>query len=178
MEETAGLVQSAPDETLMSAMLDRLYDPVFSLYVFTSIFLPGGSIFGVNLKYPVYLLLLPLALRRFFQKHSSNLAMMAMMLAVPACLSLWILEGVIDGFPASGAIRQFTDIMLIMLMCWLSFLFCDGREVRRLRFLLLVLNCEVATCFLKRASYFMPWQEAFRWSAWSLLSRARSVSTS
>ena len=72
-----------------------------------------------------------------------------MMMAVPAFFSLWILEGVFYGFAPTGAIRQFMDIMLILLMCWLSFLFCDGREAGRIRFLKLVLNCELATCLFK-----------------------------
>ena len=149
MEETAEFVQDVSDSAVVRAFLDRLFDPIFSAYVFTTIFFPSGTIYGVNLKLPLYALLIPLALRRFFQKYPANTAMLAMMLAIPAVLSLWVLEGVVDGFAAGGAIRQFMDIMLILLMCWLTFLFCEEREAGRVRFLLLVLNCEVATSLFK-----------------------------
>ena len=149
MAETAELVQDVADAAVVSAFLDRLFDPVFSAYVFTTIFLPSGTIYGVNLKYPLYVLLLPLALRRFLQRNPSNVVMTAMMLAIPALLSLWLLEGVIDGFGVSGAVRQYTDFLLTFLMCWLVFLFCEGQEAGRLRFVRLVLNCELATCLFK-----------------------------
>ena len=149
MEEAAQLVQTTSYSASMRDFLDRLFDPIFSAYVFTTIFLPSGSIYGLNLKLPLYLLLLPLALLRFFRTNSSNTPMMAMMLSIPAFLSLWIAEGVLNGFGASGATRQYTDIVLTLLMCWLAFLFCKEREDGRLRFLRLVLSCEVATCLFK-----------------------------
>ena len=154
MEDTAGFVPIAPRATSVSSLLDRLFDPVFSLYVFATIFLPTGSLYGVNLKSPLYLLLLPLAVRRYFRSNPTNVAMLGMMLVIPAFLSFWVLEGIVHGFPASGAIRQYMDILLVLLMCWLSFLFCQNRESRRLRFLLLILNCEVATCFFKAGIIF------------------------
>ena len=149
MEETAEFIQDVRDEKLISGLLDRLFNPLFSIYVFTTIFLPSGSIYGLNVKYPVYLLLLPLSLRRFFQRNSTNSAMLAMMLAIPATLSLWALEGVINGFGVNGVTRQYMDFLLTLLMCWLVYLFCEDREDGRLRFLRLVLNCELATCLLK-----------------------------
>ena len=131
------------------SLLDDAFDWFFSIFIFITVFLPGGSIHGVNFKYPVYAGLLPLAAYRLFRHRQATAAKLALLLAVPAALSGWIILGLSHGFNLSGVLRQFADMLLTLLVCWLVSMFCDKEESRRLRFLSLAVNAAIATAVLK-----------------------------
>ena len=122
-----------------------------SVYLFVTIFLPSGSFLGFNFKAPLYFGLLPLAAYSASRRRRAAPAQLALLLGAPAVLSIWILIGLCNGFAAVGSLRQYTDIVLTLLLCWLVLVFCGDQEFRRVRFLSFVVNAEIATCLLKIA---------------------------
>ncbi len=135
--------------TALPRALDRAFDLLLSLFLFITVFLPGGSIYGYNFKYPVYFLLLPVAAYTFFQRRQATTARLALLVAVPTVLAGWVLLGLYNGFGLPSVLRQYTDILLTLLLCWLVLIFCGQDEGRRLRLLRLVLNAVLATALLK-----------------------------
>ena len=133
----------------ISPLLDRAFDWFTCLYIFTSIFLPSGSIYGFNVKYPLYLGLLPLAIYSVFRREQAEAGQLALLVGVPALFAGWIILGLCDGFAFASVLRQYADLLLTFLVCWLVALFCGDDELRRLRFLRLVVNAEIATALLK-----------------------------
>lgn len=130
-------------------LLGLAFDRIFAVFTFITIFLPGGSAYGFNFKYPIYLVLLPLAALRAIRNRRSTPDHFALVLVVPAVTCLWLLLGLLNEFGAAGAFRQFTDMILTFLMCYMASLFCNNEEERRMRFLRLVMNAELATALLK-----------------------------
>ncbi|WP_124847235.1 hypothetical protein [Acidipila sp. EB88] len=129
--------------------MDKAFDWFFYTFVFITVFLPGGSIYGVNFKYPLYVGLLPLAAYALFQRRQAHAGQLALLLAVPAILSGWMILGLSHGFSVPSVARQYTDILLTLLLCWLAGVSCDQKDVRRLAFLKLILYSELATAVLK-----------------------------
>ena len=132
-----------------SSSLDRAFDGLMYLFIFITVFLPSGSIYGLNFKAPLYVVLLPLAAYSVFRRGQAAPGRLALVIGVPALLFIWVVIGLSYGFPLSGAIRQYADIVLTLLLCWLAVVYCGGRESRRIAFLHLVLNAEIATAILK-----------------------------
>ena len=147
--ESAISIQRTPWEPAFRSFLDRAFEWFVYAYVFITIFLPGGTLYGINFKYPLYLGLLPLALYSAFSRRQATPGQLALIIGVPALLSAWIMLSFLHGFELVTAIRQYTDILLTLLLCWLGALFGAGQETRRIRFLKLVLGAEVATSALK-----------------------------
>lgn len=143
------LIQKAGHRPDVHAALDNAFDWFLCAYVFITVFLPGGSIYGINFKYPLYLGLLPLAVYSVFRRKQATVGQLVLLLTVPTILSCWIVLGLCHGFDILSAARQYTDILLTLLLCWLVLLFCNREEARRLRFLRLVLNAVIATAILK-----------------------------
>jgi hypothetical protein len=138
-----------PDRQRIQGFFDKAFDWFFIVFVFITIFLPGGSIYGINFKYPLYAGLLPLSVYSVFNRRQIKAGQGALILGVPAILSVWMILGLSHGFSVPGVVRQFSDILLTVLLCWLSRVFSDRQESRRLAFLRLVLYAEVATAALK-----------------------------
>jgi hypothetical protein len=134
---------------LRCSLMDKAFDVFFRSFVFVTVALPSGSIFGFNFKYPLYVGLLPLAAYSVFRHRQAKAEDLALVLAVPAILSLWMILGLCNGFSVPSVARQYTDILLTILLCWLAKVYCSSRESRRLRFLRLVLSAEIAAAVLK-----------------------------
>ena len=130
-------------------ILDRTFDLLFFAFVFCTIFLPGGSIYGFNYKYPLYLCLLPLAGYAFFRRRLATRSNLVACFATPIVLAFWIAVGQAHHFSLPASLRQYVDILLTFLLCWLLTLYSQGESVRRLRFLELILNASIATATLK-----------------------------
>lgn len=135
-------------EALFTAF-DRAFDWLFCLLFAITITLPSGTVHGVNLKSPLYLALLPLAGFSFFYRGQATGERVAVLLGVPAILSGWMVLGVAQGFPLASALRQYTDIVLVLLLCWLALVFRGEGRFRQMRFLRLVVYSEVAASLLK-----------------------------
>ncbi len=135
-------------QTRLPAFLDRLYTLAFSIFVFITVFFPSGTLYGINLKLPLYAALLPLAGYRFFRGRVSAGDLMRL-LSIPAVLAVWMLIGLTYGFDTASVLRQYTDIFLTLLLCWLAALFCDGIEERSFQLVRLVLLAEIATSLMK-----------------------------
>lgn len=132
----------------LPALLNRCYELVFSVFVFITVFLPSGTIYGVNIKLPLYAALFPLAGYRLLQGRLKPGGIIRL-IAIPAVLALWIVVGLIYGFDPAGVLRQYMDIFLTMLLCWLATLFCNGKEERSFQLLRLVLTAEISTSLMK-----------------------------
>ena len=128
--------------------LHRLYDLLFSIFIFTTIFFPSGTLYGINLKLPLYAALIPLAGYRFFRGRATAYDLIRV-LCVPAVLALWIVVGLVYGFDPAGVLRQYTDILLTMLLCWFATLFRGQDEAQSFRLARLVLGAEITTCAMK-----------------------------
>ena len=135
--------------TGFGSFFDRLFDWLMYVFLFITIFLPSGSIYGLNIKFPLYLVLLPLAVFIMFWRGYATRQRLALLLGVPIILSAWIVIGVTHGVPIGGVLRQYTDILLVLIVCWLVQVFCTDNDLRRVGFLRVVLNAEVATSVLK-----------------------------
>jgi len=132
----------------LPALLNRLYDVIFLSFLFITIFLPSGTIYGFNLKLPLYAALLPLAGYCLF-RGLVNARDLIRLISIPAVLSLWIIIGLAHGFDSGSVIRQYLDIFLTMFLCYLAALFCDDKEERSFQLLRFVLSTEIATSLMK-----------------------------
>ena len=145
------VAQSAPTPLQKSIqhLLHRGFDYFFYAYVFVTVFLPSGSFYGINFKSPLCIGLLPLAFYNILSRKQALLSHLVLLLVVPSVLFGWVALGLSNGFELSAAIRQYSDILLTFLLCWLAYVFCGSSEARRLQFLKLVLISEIATAALK-----------------------------
>lgn len=132
-----------------AVLLDRVFGSLLSVFIFITLFLPSGTVYNVNLKLPLYALLLPLALFRFFRSRQATLPALLRLAGIPALAACWLLIAFIHSVPAAGALRQYTDIVLTFLLCWLVLVFCNDDTARLLRFLRITLLAETATALLK-----------------------------
>ncbi len=137
--------------TVVYPFCERVFERLFLIFIVLTIVLPSGSIYGLNLKSPLYVVLLPLALFSFFYRAEATAEKVALLGIVPTILSAWILIGLLHGFPFSSAMRQYLDVVLVLLLCWLAAIFCGNDLSRQRRFIRVVLYSEVATGVLKIA---------------------------
>jgi len=119
------------------------------VFLFMTVFLPSGSIYGVNLKSPLYAALIPLALIRMFREGLATRERIALLLGVPILLCSWLVLGLVYGSPLAGALRQCMDIALVLLLTWLVMVFSAGSDERRLLVLRVVLIAEITTSLFK-----------------------------
>ncbi len=129
--------------------LERGFELLFGLYLFLTIALPSGSIYGLNLKSPLYALLLPVAFFCYFRRGHALLKNVALLITVPAVMLLWVMLGLSRGFEVAGAFRQCLDIFLTFLVCWLVSVFCGQSERHFLRFVKIILSSTVAAALFK-----------------------------
>ncbi|AEU39154.1 O-antigen ligase family protein [Granulicella mallensis] len=143
-----GQTRRQPD---ILAFFDNAFDWFFYVYVFATIALPGGSFYGFNFKSPMFLGLLPLSVYSLFHRKQATPTEIALAIAVPAILTGWVVLGLSNGFALSGVMRQYMDILITVLICWLATIFCNNDETRRIKFLRLILNAVLAAAVLKIA---------------------------
>lgn len=134
-------------EVLLAA-LDSFFDPLLSIFVFLAILLPG-SIRGINLKYPLYAVLIPLAFLRCFQRGLATPKHLMTVLATLTGLAFWMFIALLYHFDTPSIVRQFTDILLTVMVCWFVRLAWLGDAASCLRFLRLVVNASLITALAK-----------------------------
>jgi hypothetical protein len=133
------------------AFLDKAFDWFLSAFLCATLILPGTSLYGVNFKIPLYLGMLPLAVYSVFRRKRATPRELALTIGVPAILAGWVVLGLSNGFPFSGALRQYMDILLTLIICWLASIFCGDEEAKRVKFLRLILNAVLAAAVFKVA---------------------------
>ena len=142
---------SLPEHTFEERWPDRIFSGLFYLFLFVSIFLPSGTLYQFNFKYPLYLGLLPFtAWHLFFRRRVTRYELASAACAL-SLLLFWYLIGVGYGFPATSITRQFTDVLLLLLLCTLISIFVGRSAKRRRGFLRVVLFAVVATAIMKGA---------------------------
>jgi hypothetical protein len=134
-------------EALLTA-LDRFFDPLLSIFIFLAILLPG-SIHGINLKYPLYALLIPLAFLRCFQRGLATPRHLVAVLAILTSLSFWVFVALVYRFETPSIVRQSTDILLTVMVCWFVRLAWLEDAASCFRFLRLVVNASLVTALAK-----------------------------
>lgn len=134
-------------EALLKA-LDSFFDPLLSIFIFLTILLPG-SVHGINLKYPLYAVLIPLAFLRCFQRGLATPRHLVAVLAILTGLSFWIVIALLYHFDTPSIVRQFTDILLTLMVCWFVRLAWLEDAASCLRFLRLVVNASLVTALAK-----------------------------
>lgn len=144
--DTHPRIRRQPD---LLGFLDRAYDWFFCFYIFVTVFLPGGFIYSINFKTPLYLGLIPLAVYSLFRRRQAKPRDVALVIMVPAILAAWVVLGLSNGFAPAGAMRQYMDILLTVVICWLASIFCGQLETGRIRFLRLVVYSVTAAAILK-----------------------------
>jgi O-antigen ligase len=132
-----------------TAMLVRGFAPLFQIYIFLVLALPSGSFMGVNFKLPLYVLLLPAAAAVFIHQKRRSVLPVTLLIAIPAIWLLWIALAIQYQFEAAGALRQYADILLTLLTCWMAALFCSSTRAGALRLLRTILFAEAFACALK-----------------------------
>ena len=145
----AAIPSAVQTRAALNVLCDRAFTWFFFTYIFVTVFLPGGSLFGINFKFPLYLGLLPLAVFNIFRRRQSSAVHLALIVAVPTVLGAWVVLAQLYGFGPASSFRQFQDMLLTLLLCWLTVIFCDGKDDRRLRYFRVVLNSVIATAVLK-----------------------------
>lgn len=132
--------------SLVRELPAKSFGALFCLYLFVVIVLPSGSILGVNFKLGLYGLLLPSALSVLLSDGRMRLSEVALLLMTPTVLLVWVVEAQVYGFEIAGTLRQYTDILLTLLTCWLASLFCRRSEQAKLQFLrTLIFSATVAS---------------------------------
>lgn len=134
-------------EALLEA-LDRLFDPLLALFIFLTVLLPGAP-HGINVKYPLYAALIPLAFLRCFRRGMSTPRYLIRVLAVPTILALWIAVALVYRFDTPSVFRQYGDILLTIMVCWFVRLAWLEDGDRCLSFLRLVVNASLVTALAK-----------------------------
>lgn len=134
-------------EAVLTA-LDRCFDPFLSIFIFLAVLLPG-SIYGVNLKYPLYAALIPLAFLRCFQRGMATPRHLVAVLAILTSLAFWIVIALLYRFDTPSIVRQFTDIFLTVMVCWFVWLAWLEDPASCFRFLRLVVNASLVTALAK-----------------------------
>ena len=130
------------------SFLDNTFKKLLFAYVFITVLLPSGSVYGFNFKYPLYLGLLPLSFYIFFKRKNLYLKL-TLICTVLGVIGAWTCLGLLYGFNALSVLRQAMDILLTFLLCWLVSLFCGSDESKQLSYLRLVVNAVTATAGLK-----------------------------
>jgi O-antigen ligase len=126
-----------------------LFRGLMVVYVFMVVVLPSGSILGVNVKVPCFLLLLSLAVQVSFARGQMTVARLVKLLTVPAILLLWAFLSQLYGFDASLALAQYRDIMITISTCWYASVLCDRDQGETLFLLRWIIYAEICASSLK-----------------------------
>jgi hypothetical protein len=126
----------------------KSFQPLFFAYIASLIILPTGSLFGVNIKVVLFLLLLVVAFPRFV-KNADNMGQIAALLVLPMFLIIWFSIGVIGGFELSSILLETRDFLTAFVSCWLIGVFISTVDGGGLKFLVFVIKCVAFTSVLK-----------------------------
>jgi len=127
-----------------------LFRGLMVVYVFMLVVLPSGSILGVNVKVPCFLLLLFLAAQVSFAR-GMTVARLVKLLTVPAILLLWAFLSQLYGFDPRLALGQFSDIMITICTCWFASVLCGQDQGETLSLLRWIIYAEICASSLKIA---------------------------
>lgn len=121
------------------------------IYVLMLVVLPSGTILGVNVKLPCFLLLFPLTLQVSFARGQMTVARLVRLLSVPAVLLFWAFLSQLYGYDAHLALLQFIDIIVTMGTCWFAAVLCNRDQEETLLLLRWIVYAEVCASSLKIA---------------------------
>ena len=121
------------------------------VYVLMLVVLPSGTILGINVKLPCFLLLIPLTLQVSFARGQMTVARLVRLLSVPAVLLLWAFLSQLYGYDSRLALLQFIDIMVTMGTCWFAAVLCNRDQGETLLLLRWIVYAEVCASSLKIA---------------------------
>ncbi len=121
------------------------------VYVLMLVVLPSGTILGINVKLPCFLLLIPLTLQVSFARGQMTVARLVKLLSVPAVLLLWAFLSQLYGYDSRLALLQFIDIMVTMGTCWFAAVLCNRDQGETLLLLRWIVYAEVCASSLKIA---------------------------
>ena len=121
------------------------------VYVLMLVVLPSGTILGINVKLPCFLLLIPLTLQVSFARGQMTVARLVRLLSVPAVLLLWAFLSQLYGYDSRLALLQFIDIMVTMSTCWFAAVLCNRDQGETLLLLRWIVYAEVCASSLKIA---------------------------
>jgi O-antigen ligase len=145
---------SSPDSRpidILVPWLRRSFRPLFRVYIALIVVVPSGSILGLNFKIPLYALLLPAAVVYFFSNRHANRTEIGLLLFIPTLLVPWIVVAQFYGFDIYGSVRQYADILLTFLTCWLATVYCERTTKGSLSLLRMVLYAEAFASAIKVA---------------------------
>jgi len=135
---------------VLDYLLAKPFNALFSIYIFLTVALPSGSIYGFNFKTPLYLFLLPSAAYIFILSRAKSLLRdTALLIATPAIFSLWLILSQFYAVPFGGALRQYMDILITLMTCWLAVLFARNTQRGMIRLLRLIVSAEIAASTFK-----------------------------
>jgi hypothetical protein len=129
----------------------RLFRWMLAVYVFMLVLLPSGSIFGINVKFVWFFLLLPTAILMFFRQHRVTRFRVALLPLVPAVMLFWILLSQYYDFAPEFALAQYKDILVTIVSCWFASLLCAEGQSETVEFVRVVVFSEVTASALKAA---------------------------
>jgi hypothetical protein len=135
-------------KALTHARRGVFFDRLYAVYIFMLVILPTGSIFGINVKIICFLLLMPLALGRVNRSLLFNPRMAAFLFGA-ILFTPWMILGVVNDFPFRFVFSQFKDLSVVLLTCWLSLLYCQHSDARRIRLARLIVYAVLAVSILK-----------------------------
>ena len=125
-----------------------LFPFLFSLYTALLVLLPSGNVFGVNIKVIAFLLLLPVALYKWFSSAPVSYVSTIRLLLPPLLLSVWLLLSIFNGGSILLAFLQFKDVIVTLIGCWFASLYVND-ESNAIRYLRLVVYCVAITSLVK-----------------------------
>ncbi len=127
----------------------RLFRWLLGVYIYLLVLLPSGSIFGFNIKFLWFFLLLATAVHMFFRRGHGTKFRTVLLFAVPAVLLAWLPLSLFYGFEPAYAIAQYKDLMVTIISCWFAVLLCAEGQSETVYFLRVVVFSEVTASSLK-----------------------------
>ena len=133
----------------MPSFIDSVFTYLFYIFIFVTIFLLSGSVYGINFYLPMCLLILPFASYSFFYRQRASFTSLALLFAIPIVLAVWSMVGLSNGFDVDGVKGQTVEVLLTLYSCWLAYIFSGQDSTQKLKFIRVVLTSVVASCLLK-----------------------------
>ena len=130
-------------------MLRRVFNRLFSIFIYLVVLLPSGTVFHVNVKVILFAAIFPPAIYRMFRSPRFTLLHLGLLLLVPTSFLLWVLVAQVYNVPTFLSLSELRDLLIMLVSTWLIGVAIGGDQQARERFLLLVLRAEVAACVLK-----------------------------
>ena len=146
---SASLQVASPGTATGPFDMHKLFRRLIAVYILMLVLLPTGSIFGLNVKFVWFFLLLPVAIRFFFAQRQATRFRLWLLFGIPGILLAWILISQVYGFEPEYAIEQYKFLITTILSCWFAALFCAEGQIETVYFIRLVVLSEVLASLLK-----------------------------